>query len=88
MHPDDWFVNVHFSHHAFIFSNLLFNDIFEQRVHVWSMINLSAEDQLRQRMAFALSNIFVVNLANVSSMIKIFSNLTIGSLISPNAGNK
>ena len=45
--------------------NLLFDDVDEQRVHVWSMINLSAEDQLRQRMAFALSNIFVVNLANL-----------------------
>ena len=37
-----------------------------QRGNVWFMINIDSHDQLRQRMAWALSQTFIINTFNVS----------------------
>lgn len=50
------------THHRALFEELETDDIeAEHRVHAWFFASLHAQDQLRQRMAFALSQIFVVS---------------------------
>ncbi len=50
------------TYHRELFEELETEDIeAEHRVHAWFFASLHAQDQLRQRMAFALSQIFVVS---------------------------
>ena len=50
----------------FFTDSRFFNRQGNSKTDVWSMIALSAKDQLRQRVAWALSQIFVISEGNVS----------------------
>ena len=58
-------------------ANFINTDWESQKKHVWSMIALESNDQLRQRMAWALSQILIVTpnqvRANLIGVIYLFS---------------
>ena len=58
---DDWVIEQNNSVNP---SNTTFQPFFQSLVHAWWTMAVHARDQLRQRVAFALSEIFVVSLQN------------------------